>query len=631
MAKLTPDEILKLSEPIEQVYSNIVDALLVNMAKHFNSGNSLSTEQWEIRKLAELGQLNRESLRIIAELTGQNPELVQVALENAVYAATKDVEPELKEAVKKGKIEAAAAENVIASKSITQALSAYEEQAQEKLNLVNTTMLESTLAQYRKIITNTVNIERQMQAAQNILNTQTGRVVTGTASRTEALRQALSQIHKEGITGFVDKAGRKWSPEAYVNMDIRTTVHNTAIESVKLRQEDYGVEIFQVSRHSGARPLCYPYQGRYFSWNNSSGTFTDGAGKQHRYYPISSTSYGKPAGLFGINCGHDPITVIPGVTIPVERTTQNKEENDRVYAESQEQRRLEREIRYAKQKAAMMDAAGDKEGFAKEAVKIKQKQAAYNAFCKKTGRTKRLDRTQVFDYNKSVSSKATAAKRTTKADVSKTSNLQQAFKSNRSYIRDNGAFDIETAKNDYSKFIEQTPERVRPVLRYVYDSTPFVETQNKNVVFAYSPKQEAILYNPKSENFNELKFGTAATHELGHRIDDMFKFTENNETLTAAVDAAARMIEKKRGQFVDYSWKNDEEGFLSDILSAIDMSDLYLAGHPPNYWQRPGIREAEIYANLFSLETGGDKKTLRYLRENFPEIMQEYDKMKFEV
>lgn len=416
MAKLTPDEILKLSEPIEQVYSNIVDALLVNMAKHFNSGNSLSTEQWEIRKLAELGQLNRESIRIIAELTGQNPTLVQAALEGAVYAATKDVEPELKKAVKKGNIEAPAAENVIASKSIAQALSAYEEQAQEKLNLVNTTMLESTLAQYRKIISNTVNIERQMQAAQNILNTQTGRVVTGTASRTEALRQALSQIHKEGITGFVDKAGRKWSPEAYVNMDIRTTVHNTAIESVKLRQEDYGVEIFQVSRHSGARPLCYPYQGRYFSWNNSSGTFTDGMGKRHRYYPISSTSYGKPAGLFGINCGHEPITVIPGVTVPVERTEQNKEENDRVYAESQEQRRLEREIRYAKQKAAMMDAAGDTEGFEKEALKIKDKQAKYNAFCKGTGRTKRLDRTQVFEYNKSVSSKATAAAKRAEAE-----------------------------------------------------------------------------------------------------------------------------------------------------------------------------------------------------------------------
>lgn len=411
MARLTPNEILKLSEPVEQVYSNIVDALLINMGKHFNSGHTLSTEQWEIRKLAELGQLNKESIEIIASLTGQNKELITAALENAVYMATKDIEPELKKAVKKGAIQNAAADNVIASQSIVQALNAYEQQAMDKLNLVNTTMLESTLAQYRKVIANTVNIDRQMKATQEVLNTAAGKVIAGTESRQQALRQALSQIHKEGVTGFYDRTGRKWSPEAYVNMDIRTTVHNTAIEAVKTRQEDYGVDIFRVSRHSGARPLCYPYQGRYFSWNNKSGTFTDGEGKRHRYSPISSTSYGKPAGLFGINCGHHPITMIPGVSIPRDRPEQDKEENDKVYAESQEQRRLEREIRYSKQKAAMMEAAGDKEGFEKEAVKIREKQADYNAFCKKTGRTKRLDRTQVFEYNKSISGKVTSINR----------------------------------------------------------------------------------------------------------------------------------------------------------------------------------------------------------------------------
>lgn len=411
MARLTPNEILKLSEPVEQVYSNIVDALLINMGKHFNSGHTLSTEQWEIRKLAELGQLNKESVEIIASLTGQNKELITAALENAVYMATKDIEPELKKAVKKGAIQNAAADNVIASQSIVQALNAYEQQAMDKLNLVNTTMLESTLAQYRKVIANTVNIDRQMKATQEVLNTAAGKVIAGTESRQQALRQALSQIHKEGVTGFYDRTGRKWSPEAYVNMDIRTTVHNTAIEAIKTRQEDYGVDIFRVSRHSGARPLCYPYQGRYFSWNNKSGTFTDGEGKRHRYSPISSTSYGKPAGLFGINCGHHPITMIPGVSIPRDRPEQDKEENDKVYAESQEQRRLEREIRYSKQKAAMMEAAGDKEGFEKEAVKIREKQADYNAFCKKTGRTKRLDRTQVFEYNKSISGKVTSINR----------------------------------------------------------------------------------------------------------------------------------------------------------------------------------------------------------------------------
>lgn len=409
MAKITPEEILRLSEPIEQVYSNIVDALLVNIAKHFNTGKALSTQEWQIKKLAEMGQLNKESLEIIMELTGSNNELVYAALEGVVLDATRDVEPELKKAVEKGVIKPAAAENVLASESIKQALSAYNAQALDKLNLVNTTMLESTQELFRKIISNTIVIERQMQAVQQTLNTATGKVVTGTESRTQALREALAQIHKEGVTGFYDRAGRKWSPEAYVNMDIRTTVHNTAIEAVKIRQEDYGVDIFRVSQHSGARPLCYPYQGKYYSWNNESGTFTDGEGKQHRYYPLSSTSYGKPAGLFGINCGHYPITVIPGVSIPRDMPKENKAENDRIYQESQEQRRLEREIRYAKQKAAMLEAAGDTEGFEKEALKIKDKQAKYNAFCKATGRTRRLDRTQVFEYNKSISNKANAA------------------------------------------------------------------------------------------------------------------------------------------------------------------------------------------------------------------------------
>ena len=396
MAKLTPEEILRLSEPIEKVYSDTVDALLVNMAKHFNSGYSLSTQEWEIRKLAELGQLNRESIDIIARLTGQNPELVQTALENAVYAATRDIEPQLKEAVKGGHIDPPSADNVIASESVSQALKAYDKQALDKLNLVNTTMLESTLAQYRRIIINTVNIEEQMRRSQEILNSAAGEVVTGAVSRREALRQAVEQMRKEGITGYVDRAGRRWSPEAYVNMDIRTTVHNTAIEAVKLRQEDYGVEIFRVSRHSGARPLCYPYQGRYFSWNNTSGTFTDGEGKRHRYSPLSSTSYGKPAGLFGINCGHHPITVIPGVSIPRDRTEQDKGTNDKAYAESQEQRRLEREIRYARQREAMCDAMGDIEGSERAKRQIAKAEGNMEAFVKSTKRTRRKDREKIF-------------------------------------------------------------------------------------------------------------------------------------------------------------------------------------------------------------------------------------------
>ena len=411
MAQITQQQILALSEPVEQIYSNVVDALLVNLAKHLKGGGTLTTEQWEMQKLSEMGQLTQESIEIIANLTGLAPEEIEKAMENAVLWATEDVEKALKEGVKKGAVSAPPSQGVLASESVAQALRALEAQAVDKTNLVNTNMLQSTLAQYRKAVANTAHIERQIRAVQQTMDTQAARVATSTATRTQALREALGQIHKEGITGFYDKAGRQWTPEAYVNMTVRTTVHNTAIESVKIRQEDYGADIFQVSRHSGARPLCYPYQGRFFTWNNSGGTFMDGEGKNHRYAPISSTSYGKPAGLFGINCGHHPIPIIPGVTIPRERAKQNKEQNDKAYALSQKQRALERNIRYAKQRAAMLEAAGDTEGFAALSAKIKEEQRKYNAFCKAAGRTKRTDRTQVFGYNKNVASSAKQVQR----------------------------------------------------------------------------------------------------------------------------------------------------------------------------------------------------------------------------
>ena len=168
-------------------------------------------------------------------------------------------------------------------------------------------------------------------------------------------------------------------------------------------------------------------------------------------------------------------------------------------------------------------------------------------------------------------------------------------------------------------------------LRYALDSTPFVETSDKDVVFAYSRKEESILYNPNAKRFNDSKFGIATTHELGHRVDDMFRFTKNNKALTDAVNKAAQTIAKDRGKFIEYSEKNDEDGFISDIFSAIDKSDVYALGHAKEYWQKPGKRESEIYANLFSLEAVNDEKKLKFLRENFPEIMQEYDKMEFEV
>lgn len=381
-------KILELSEPMERIYSEAVDALLVNMAKHFKEGKGLTLEEWEMRKLSEVGQLNRESAAIIAKITGQAPEEVWEALKNAALSQ----EPELAGVIDSESAESKDSETVAVSANVLEVLRAYDRTLKEKAELINHTMMQSVVNQYRKIISNTIAAEQ----AQDAIDIAAGKVAIGTESRQEALRKALAQIHKEGINGFVDRAGRRWTPDAYVSMNMNTTIHNTMIDVNRTAAVARGNHIFRVSRHSGARPLCYPYQGKYYSWDNRSGTFTDGEGKRHRYEPISSTSYGKPAGLFGINCGHSPIEVEVGVSIPRDRTAQDAEENEKSYRLSQEQRKLERDIRYAKQKAEMMKAAGDTDGYKKELGYIKDKEAAYTAFCKRTGRAKRMDRTKIY-------------------------------------------------------------------------------------------------------------------------------------------------------------------------------------------------------------------------------------------
>lgn len=180
-----------------------------------------------------------------------------------------------------------------------------------------------------------------------------------------------------------------------MNMDIRTTVHNAAIQAIRVRQEDYGSDIFQVSSHAGARPLCYPYQGKFYSWGSGSGTFTDGAGVQHAYAPLDSTSYGQAAGLFGINCGHYPMPQIPNVTFPQDKEIESKAENDRLYQESQEQRALERRIRDAKRKQAAFQAAGLPEAADRQRALVRQRQAAMREFIAKTGRARRYDRESI--------------------------------------------------------------------------------------------------------------------------------------------------------------------------------------------------------------------------------------------
>ena len=390
----TPAEILAISEEIEAVYQRTVDDLLINISRHFNISGWERTRYWEIKKLSEMGALTQESVMIIAENTKMLPEDIEKAFLQVSEKACLDIDPQLKAAAAKGVLQDPMT-SPATSNLMREMLQAFVDQAVDRCNLINTTMLESTKAAYLKGITTAVT-EAQLLEAKEILETQALEVVTGQETKVRAVRKAMDQLAREGIPGFYDKAGRAWSPDAYAGMVIRTSAHNAAIQSVRTRQMEYGGgDIFQVSSHPGARPLCYPYQGKFFSWSAGPGEFTDGAGHLQHYDNINATSYGEPAGLFGINCGHHPIPIIPGYSYPQDPIEETPAENKKEYEESQKQRQYERQVREAKREVAIAEADGDTEAEKAARRKVREAQARSKAYAEETGRPRRYDREQI--------------------------------------------------------------------------------------------------------------------------------------------------------------------------------------------------------------------------------------------
>jgi flagellar biosynthesis/type III secretory pathway protein FliH len=390
---LTPKDILDISEPIERIYQQTTDELLINIAHHFNISGWERTRYWEIKKLSEMGQLTKESAAIIAKNTQLLPEEIEKAFLQVSEKACKDIDPQLKEAAAKGILQGVETD-ATTSVLMRQLTQSYVDQAVDTMNMVNTTMLESTRQAYQRGIAIAVSDAALAEAGQ-ALEVAAYQVVTGLETRTHAIRKAMNALASTGITGFYDKAGRRWSAEAYAAMDVRTTAHNAYVQGIKTRQQEFGGgDIFQVSAHPAARPLCYPYQGKFYSWSGS-GTWTDGAGHKHEYKNISETSYGEPAGLFGINCGHHPIPMIDGFSYPQDYDIPTEAENAKEYEESQKQRAYEREIREAKRDLEIAKATGDEEAIKAAEQKVAQKQANMRAYTKETGRPRRYDREKI--------------------------------------------------------------------------------------------------------------------------------------------------------------------------------------------------------------------------------------------
>ncbi|WP_328199926.1 phage minor capsid protein [Cytobacillus kochii] len=365
----TPFEQQKLSENLLKIYISIEDEILLGFAKYVKKHNGLlnpdNLEHWRIRMLSEIQQLQQENLIQIAKKSELAIDEISEILQLAGYKAASEVDGDLAEAVRLGAVITPPVAQE--SSALLAVLVAYEKQAKETFNLINTTMLNQSQQVYLDIINQTV-----------------GQTLTGTITPQQALRKTVREWSDFGVPALIRKDGSRLSTEAYVNMVTRSMSNNVANAMQDTRMDEHAVDLIQISAHKGARPRCFPFQGNIYS---RSGTHP-------KYPPFSSTSYGEPAGLFGVNCGHVKYAFVEGISKPREYDF-NKAENDDFYKLTQQQRKLEREIRKAKREKKFFEEIGDTEAADLANKKILHRQKKMRDFIKDSGLPRKYNREQI--------------------------------------------------------------------------------------------------------------------------------------------------------------------------------------------------------------------------------------------
>lgn len=97
------------------------------------------------------------------------------------------------------------------------------------------------------------------------------RVSLGTLAQTQAMGKGAQKaandlfqaLAREGVTAFVDKAGRKWSLHTYCSMVARTTCRQAEVLATLTADEEH--DLYKISSHGTTCKICAPLEGRVYS------------------------------------------------------------------------------------------------------------------------------------------------------------------------------------------------------------------------------------------------------------------------------------------------------------------------------------------------------------------------------
>lgn len=399
---LEPEYLRRVSEGSEQIASSLHDYIIRQIIRRImlriGRGEEYlltSSDVWRIKTLQESGYLLEDITAEIAKYTKRQKKEIKAAMEEA---GIKALEAD-------NKVYQAAG---LSSEPLTQ--------SPALIRLMERNMLV-TVNEWTNYTRTTAQVAQALYIAE--CDIAYNKVMTGAVSYTQAVREAVDTIVKDGVVVRYP-TGHKDTIETATARAVRTGIAQATGDICLKRMEEMDWDIVLVSAHVGARtgdggqnPGNHAWwQGQYFSRTGKDKRFPDFK---------ESTGYGTIEGLCGVNCRHSF-----GSGTGEAKDNPYKElmtaDNYRVEQAEKRQRELERRIR--KTKRAVMGLQEAVDGCKDEQVKFSMQQEldrksyllqsqnkAYNEYCKDNNLQPLADRLRIAQWGREQAARARGAAR----------------------------------------------------------------------------------------------------------------------------------------------------------------------------------------------------------------------------
>lgn len=176
-------------------------------------------------------------------------------------------------------------------------------------------------------------------------------VSTGAKTVQQAIEDAVRAFAKQGINCIEYRDGRRINIADYVYMALRTANTRAGLLGAAKQRMALGIDTVRVTSYNACSETCYPWQGKVYIddvFASFSGEISGNMGKSNngKWYLLLSVAI--EAGLFHPNCRHS----LTSYNEKNSNSPQVDEKKARAnYKLEQQQRALERKVRYWKRRA----------------------------------------------------------------------------------------------------------------------------------------------------------------------------------------------------------------------------------------------------------------------------------------